>query len=209
MGERGDTEADAAKATLRAGVRASRSRRPLTEREAAAAALAQRAADRFASAGVVAAYASYGSEPGTSALRERLRTAGVQVLLPVVRGPDLHWVVDDGAVLVRGGERGMPEPTGPSVGCAGAGLVASRCTVVLLPALCVGLDGVRLGQGGGYYDRLLADLPRHPDGPLRVAVVYDDEVLPAGAVPAAAHDLAARVDRILTPARTIQVARTG
>ena len=37
--------------------------------------------------------------------------------------------------------------------------------------------GGRLGQGGGYYDKALADVPAYVDGgPLRVAVLFDDEV---------------------------------
>ncbi len=68
---------------------------------------------------------------------------------------------------------------------------------MLVPALAAGRDGVRLGQGGGFYDRALADLPPHPEGPLVVAVVHDDELLAAGEVPSAPHDR--RVDAVLTP----------
>jgi 5-formyltetrahydrofolate cyclo-ligase len=188
-----------AKNTLRADIRVARARRTEDDRRRDAEALAQQALQRYGRAAVVAAYASYGTEPGTSQLRASLRSAGVRVLLPVVRGDQLAWVVDVGADLARGGERGMPEPDGAAIGVGAGALVAAQCTVLLLPALAAGLDGVRLGQGGGFYDRLLTELPTYPAGPLRVAVVHDDEVLPAGVVPAEPHDLNALVDEVLTP----------
>ncbi|HEX6887152.1 MAG TPA: 5-formyltetrahydrofolate cyclo-ligase, partial [Candidatus Nanopelagicales bacterium] len=52
-------------------------------------------------------------------------------------------------------------------------------------------------QGGGYYDRLLAELAGAPAAPAVVVVVHDDEVLPAGTVPREAHDV--RVALALTP----------
>jgi 5-formyltetrahydrofolate cyclo-ligase len=93
----------------------------------------------------------------------------------------------------------MPEPAGTAIGVGAGGLVVAHCTVLLLPALAAGRDGVRLGQGGGFYDRLLSKLAAYPAGPLRVAVVHDDELLPAGAVPAEPYDLDALVDEVLTP----------
>ena len=51
----------------------------------------------------------------------------------------------------------MPEPTGAAVGVGGDALLAEGVRVLLLPALAWWAeDGVRLGKGGGYYDRLLA-----------------------------------------------------
>lgn len=66
--------------------------------------------------------------------------------------------------------------------------------VVLLPALAVSMTGDRLGQGGGYYDTLLQDLsPASEGGPLRVAVVFENEILRQ--VPTELHD--ASVDLVL------------
>ncbi len=197
--ERADRTAAGAKAALRASVLARRAARTPEQRELVAALLARRGLELCAGATAVAAYASYGGEPGTGELRRALAAAGVTVLLPVVRAAELAWVVDDGGEPQRGGERGMPEPTGAAVGVGADALLAEGVRVLLLPALAVAEDGVRLGKGGGYYDRLLADLPPHPLGPLRVGVVHDDELLPAGAVPAEPHDLAARVDVTLSP----------
>ena len=150
--------------------------------------------------GTVLAYASVPGEPDLEPLRRRLRENGIRVLLPVVAGPgELVWAPDTGRLRpgreLPGGLR-LPEPD-PAGAVRTADLRLGRDDVALVPALAVGRDGARLGQGGGFYDRALADLPLHPDGPLVVAVVHDDEVLAAGEVPSAPHDR--RVDAVLTP----------
>lgn len=54
---------------------------------------------------------------------------------------------------------------------------------VVLPALAFDRAGVRLGYGGGFYDRLLPGFA----GPV-VGVVWDALLLPAGALPRESHD---------------------
>lgn len=99
----------------------------------------------------VAAYVSVGREPGTTRLREELRGRGVTVLLPVLLlDDDLDWAEDDGRLVTAG--RGLLEPHGPRLG---VGAVAG-VDLVLLPGLAVSRDGMRLGRGGGSYDRALA-----------------------------------------------------
>ncbi|KSW13004.1 5-formyltetrahydrofolate cyclo-ligase [Schaalia odontolytica] len=70
--------------------------------------------------------------------------------------------------------------------------------LIVTPALAASADGTRLGQGGGWYDRAL--MHRSPGVPV-VAVVFDDEVLEPGIIPAEPHDVP--VDAIVTPTRTI------
>ena len=70
--------------------------------------------------------------------------------------------------------------------------------LIVIPALAASADGTRLGQGGGWYDRAL--MHRSPGVPV-VAVIFDDEVLEAGVIPAEPHDVP--VDAIVTPTRTI------
>lgn len=66
--------------------------------------------------------------------------------------------------------------------------------LVLVPALGVDGDGVRLGQGGGWYDRALRVFE---EGTPVVAVVFDEEFLPAGTLPMEPHDRL--VDAVIMP----------
>ena len=96
----------------------------------------------------------------------------------------------DEATVWSTGAFGIREPDGP-----GQALLPGTTAVVFLPALAVDRDGHRLGQGGGFYDRAMLDLPTHGDGgPPRGALVFADEVLDA--VPVEPHDL--DVDAIVT-----------
>ena len=190
----------AAKAALRGWVRARRQERWDADddlaRTARADALASRVLRHPAVAavvlerGTVAAYASFAPEPPTAALLDALVELGVEVLLPVVRpGRALAWARYDSPASLAVDAHGIPTPVGGVVGEGAAALLAAGVGVVLVPALAVGEDGRRLGQGGGFYDTVLAALPRHADGgPPRIAVVGEGEVLPAGAVPVLPHD---------------------
>jgi len=153
-------------------------------------------------------YAAVPGEPDPARLRGELRAAGVRVVLPVVTGPTtLAWAPDTGRLApgraLPGGSR-LDEPDAATA-VPLEQLALGPDDVVLVPALAVSRDGTRLGQGGGFYDRALADLPRHPSGPLVVAVVHDDEVLAPGEVPMEPHDL--RVDAVLTPSAWTAVHR--
>ncbi|MFI0262945.1 5-formyltetrahydrofolate cyclo-ligase [Streptomyces sp. NPDC017056] len=185
---------DEGKRGLRRGLLDARSELPPGEIRAAGAVLARRALalPELVGAGTVAAYVSVGREPSTHALLDQLHAAGVRVLLPVLLPDnDLDWAAYGGAEsLVRAG-RGLLEPAGPRLGpqaVTGAG-------AVLLPGLAVDRRGMRLGRGGGSYDRVLERLEKAGVRPARVVLLYDTEVL--AEVPAEAHDRP--VDVAVTP----------
>ncbi|OMI39651.1 ligase [Streptomyces sparsogenes DSM 40356] len=151
----------------------------------ARASLACRALElpELAGAGTVAAYVSVGREPGTHDLREALRARGVRVLLPVLlEDNDLDWGRDEGPERLARAGRGLLEPEGPRLGPE----AVTGADVVLLPGLAVDRRGVRLGRGGGSYDRVLARLERAGVRPALVVLLYDGEVLDE--VPGEAHD---------------------
>ncbi|MBF6172646.1 5-formyltetrahydrofolate cyclo-ligase [Nocardia blacklockiae] len=161
-------------------------------RAAEATALAAGAAEvaaRWAVGAWVAAYVPVGGEPGSTALLEALRAAGARVLLPVTGPPGpLDWAEYTGTAGLRRARYGLLEPGGPRLSTA----AIESARVILVPALAVDLDGVRLGRGAGYYDRTLP--AARPDARL-IAVVRDDEVVPR--LPEEPHDR--RMGWALTP----------
>ena len=120
------------------------------------------------------AYVPVGSEPGGPDLPEVLRAAlpaGAELLLPVLRDDlDLDWASYAGPGTLVAAGRGMREPDGPRRGRT----AIVGATLVVVPALAVDRRGLRLGRGGGSYDRALA---RVPAATLTVALLHDGELL--------------------------------
>lgn len=146
-----------------------------------------------AGAGVVCAYVPMGTEPGSAAILDVLAQRCPTVLLPVARtGPDgAHLPLRWGRYVAGGlrpgpfGTREPGEPWLPETAVSTAG-------VVLVPALAVDRRGVRLGRGGGFYDRSLSLCS---PGTRLVAVVRDGELLDE--VPGESHDVT--MTHALTP----------
>ncbi|WP_438487526.1 5-formyltetrahydrofolate cyclo-ligase [Streptomyces sp. S186] len=150
------------------------------------------AGDAEVAAPTVAAYVSIGGEPDTRALIDALRAAGVRVLLPVLLPDnDLDWAVYEGPEHLAPAGWGLREPDGPRL----TPEAVAEADVVLLPGLAVDRTGLRLGRGGGSYDRVLARLERSGRPTSLVVLLYDDEVLER--VPAEPHDR--RVHAAVTP----------
>jgi 5-formyltetrahydrofolate cyclo-ligase len=181
-------EVGAAKSALRARHLARRLARPQAERDAAAAAVAAALLRGLAGTRAVAAYVPAPEEPGHGRLPAAFAELAARVLLPVVPAEraELGWAVDIGRLAP--GRYGLFEPVGPRLGPAAVATV----DVVVVPALAVSRHGVRLGRGGGYYDRALRHV--RPDTVL-VAVVFDDELLDD--LPAEPHDQ--QVTAVVTP----------
>ncbi|MEU3560763.1 5-formyltetrahydrofolate cyclo-ligase [Kitasatospora sp. NPDC006786] len=153
------------------------------ERAAAARALAAHAGELAAAGATVAAYVSVGAEPGTRPLLDALRARGVRVLLPVLLADnDLDWAEYAGPDALAPAGRGLLEPVGPRLGPQ----AVTGAAVVLLPGLAVDRSGLRLGRGGGSYDRVLARLARAGARPVLAVLLYEHELLER--VPAEPHD---------------------
>lgn len=146
----------------------------------------------------VVGYASLPGEPSLDAALERLIDTGVPVLLPTTRKgePLLLGQVTGPLDELPRGTWDIREPHSPLPAPeALAGAPAHGAVLVLVPGLAYDAHGVRLGNGGGFYDRtfgpqgLLAD-PRHAALRARlefVGVCWDEER--ADALPQAAWDL--------------------
>lgn len=121
-------------------------------------------------------------EPDLSPAYDALSTQGVSLSLPVIRGKDLplefvRWT--PGEMLVRDAMGTSAPPHGETV----------RPHALLIPCLGFNAAQVRLGYGGGFYDRTLEPSPR----PLAIGVAYADAQVDFAAQ---AHDIA--LDLIIT-----------
>jgi 5-formyltetrahydrofolate cyclo-ligase len=105
----------------------------------------------------VAAYRPLPTEPGSDRILDELRADGIRVITPVLLADkDLDWTTE------------------PDVSDR-LGVDAIRdVDAILVPALAVSRSGLRLGRGGGSYDRVLARLG---DGFATYALLFDSEIL--------------------------------
>jgi 5-formyltetrahydrofolate cyclo-ligase len=186
------------KRTLRRELLSARNRLTADDVRDAADALAGQALGmpEVAGAHAVAAYVSVGAEPGTPALLDALRARGVRVLLPaLLPDNDLDWgeYAGEGSLarVRHGGRMDLFEPAGERLGPD----AVTEADVVLLPGVAVDGRGLRLGRGGGSYDRVLARLERAGARPALLVLLYDREVV--AHVPAEPHDRP--VDAVVTP----------
>jgi 5-formyltetrahydrofolate cyclo-ligase len=177
----------AGKSVLRRRLLGARAKLTEAERTGAARALrdAVLALPQAQMAGTVACYFSIGTEPGTHGLVYALWKRGSYVLLPLLRPDmDLDWASYEGPDSLRPGPRGLAEPAADP---RGPGAIASA-DLVIIPALAVARNGVRLGRGGGSYDRALARVGTQVP---TIALIYDGELLDE--VPSGRHDQRVRL----------------
>jgi 5-formyltetrahydrofolate cyclo-ligase len=116
----------------------------------------------------VFAYYSVGREVDTHEIIRLCRAMGKPVALPVVLGGGImEYALFDDTNLVHG-SLNIPQPGRNSERVfPGAG------DIILVPALGYDMDGYRLGQGGGYYDRFLANCDAFTVGLCREAMLSD------------------------------------
>jgi len=141
-----------AKQMVRSAIRARRAK--LTPKDVAqySDAFASTISTFVADAKTVAMYVSVNNEPDTLAAISALKSKGVRILLPKL-GPGLSrmWAeyVDDDLVIDAPGR--PPAPRGEALPSE----AVEDADVIVVPALAVDPSGIRLGQGGGWYDRIL------------------------------------------------------
>jgi 5-formyltetrahydrofolate cyclo-ligase len=185
-----------AKLALRRQALAARDGLPADARAAASAAIADRIAalPSFAGARTVLLTLAFRSEWDTLPLVRAALAAGKTVAVPRVdagsRMLALHAIADP-ARDVAPGHQDIPEPLPHCPRVA-----ADAVDWVLVPGVTFDRAGRRLGYGGGYYDRLLPQLPPRA---ARVAGAFAMQVVDR--VPTGPHDIA--VDAIVTEAETI------
>lgn len=157
-----------------------------------------RALEAIGGARHVALYVSTGSEPPTRTLLESLHARNVSVLLPVLgAGLSRQWALYQGAHdLAERAPGRPPEPSGPALDAS----AITGVEAVITPGLAVDCLGTRLGQGGGWYDRMLAQLT--DDVPV-FTMLFDDELISDQLLPRDEFDQP--VPAVITPTRVFLI----
>jgi 5-formyltetrahydrofolate cyclo-ligase len=183
-----------AKRALRREILRRRDGIPEPERERAAAAIHRRVIAAVDAAGgeglVVMAFWSFGSEVPTGPILEALARRGDTTVLPAIAGGELEPRAYVAGEPLRGTSFGAMEPA------AGAVLAPEDLDVVLVPGVAFDRRGMRVGYGGGFYDRLL---PRTRRNAARIGICFAAQLVDS--VPAGPADVA--VDAIVTEVETI------
>ena len=150
----------------------------------------------------VAAYVSVKGEPGTERILQETLRSGRELFLPRcrIRGEEgwpggMDFIFCAGLEELEPSGFGIPEPVLlPDSRLLTVEELCMPDTLVIVPALAFDRKGFRIGYGGGYYDRLLAqascpvvgltfhellqeELPREPWDRAVQAVCTDEELL--------------------------------
>ncbi len=113
-------------------------------------------------------YLPYNQEVRTVPMLERALRDGKRVAVPKCYGEEMRFIYLDDLSQVAPGYANIPEPM------ADGPVANDETALVLMPGLAFDPQGHRIGYGGGFYDRFLAQEPNHP----KVALCYDFQLLP-------------------------------
>jgi 5-formyltetrahydrofolate cyclo-ligase len=181
------------KASVRRLVLSRRTRLDEAQRAAAGGGVAEAVLSlpEVTGASAVLGFASFGTELPTDPTMDALLAAGKRLLLPYVDGRRLCAAEVSSVADLAPGYRGIREP----ILRTPVDLDAARA--VLVPGVAFDASGRRLGYGGGFYDGLLADVPREVP---RIGLCFDLQIVEE--VPAGDGD--ERVELIVTERRVIR-----
>ncbi len=154
-------------------------------RERLEQALADQVLPVLAGARLVGSYAAMADEIDPVWIEKRIGPHA----FPRVAGPDISFHIAEWRDMAPGFQ-GIPEPpaTAPAV----------QPDVLLVPLLAATTEGVRLGQGRGYYDRAIARL-RQQGKLLAIGLAWDCQI--AASLPADPWDMP--LDLVATPTRLV------
>jgi 5-formyltetrahydrofolate cyclo-ligase len=138
----------------------------------------------------VAVYHATAIEPPTSLLINEL-SKNRNIYLPKVSKSNLVWVKNP--LEFTTGAFNILEPVGEELSLENY----PEINALILPALAADKKGLRLGKGGGYYDRLLSKI--NPQI-LKIALLFDHEIFEE--IPSEPHDK--KVDYLVTEKRIIK-----
>jgi 5-formyltetrahydrofolate cyclo-ligase len=152
----------------------------------------------YTAAKTVMWYVDAGSEVRTRHTLPAALKHGKRVVVPwcVVETNELAlFLLEDMSELVVGAYK-ILEPREDLRALPAKQVKAEELDLVMVPGTAFDLRGGRMGQGKGYYDRLLANA--RPDAPL-VGMAFDCQIFDQ--IPVSAHDVF--MDQVLTETRAI------
>ena len=136
--------------------------------------------DPFEIGSPIAVYLASPDEIGLGPYIERLLWFGLKIVVPRWNGETYELAVLKGldARNLRRGPMGIMEPVDAEI------VPAKEVYGWIVPGLAFTRDGRRLGYGGGWYDRLLADAPKDA---VKLGVAYSFQIVED--LPAEPHDI--------------------
>lgn len=120
----------------------------------------------YQAASTIYGYLPYNQEVRTVPMLQRALDEGKRVAVPKVYGEEMRFIYLEDLTQVSRGYAGIPEPI------ADAPVAEDQRALVLMPGLAFDPQGHRIGYGGGFYDRFLAQEPHHPT----LALCYEFQV---------------------------------
>ena len=114
------------------------------------------ATEAYRKAKTIYGYMPYNQEVRTVPMLQRALDEGKRVAVPKVYGEEMRFIYLEDLTQVSKGYAGIPEPI------ADAPVAEDKQALVLMPGLAFDPQGHRIGYGGGFYDRFLAQEPHHP-----------------------------------------------
>lgn len=110
----------------------------------------------YQAASTIYGYLPYNQEVRTVPMLQWALDEGKRVAVPKVYGEEMRFIYLEDLTQVSKGYAGIPEPI------ADAPVAEDKEALVLMPGLAFDPQGHRIGYGGGFYDRFLAQEPHHP-----------------------------------------------
>ena len=123
--------------------------------------------DYYKNARAIYGYLPYNQEIRTVPILRQALQDGKKVAVPKVYGDTMRFIWLQELTRVEKSDYGIPEPIDDEP------VADDPNALVLMPGLAFDKNGNRMGYGGGYYDKFLAQEPEHPT----VALCYDFQMV--------------------------------
>ena len=125
------------------------------------------ASDAYKQAKTIYGYLPYNQEVRTTAMLQQALQDGKRVAVPKCYGDEMRFIYLEDLNQVEKGYCNIPEPI------LDEPVADDPTALVLMPGLAFTKEGLRMGYGGGFYDKFLAAEPNHPT----LALCYDFQMV--------------------------------